>query len=155
MNIKTISLSLVLVLATALLTAAATVYGTHLLSGDKEKAGKSSSLFKSTKEQPVAFFELKNVVLTMKNSGRQEHYLLLELALVTHENAKIKRIEEMSPAIRGATVSLFSELEYSDARALSVNELRERLMAAYTARFKTLGIEMPFNDVIISKMIFQ
>jgi flagellar FliL protein len=46
-------------------------------------------------------------------------------------------------------------MEYDAVRAMSVNELREKLLVAYTERFKSLNSSMPFKDVIISKMVFQ
>lgn len=40
-------------------------------------------------------------------------------------------------------------------RAMSVEVLRDKLMNAYSERFKSLNTRMPFKDVIISKMVFQ
>ena len=61
----------------------------------------------------------------------------------------------MAPAIRGATVSLLSNMSYDAVRGMDVNDLREQLLAAYSARFKSLKSSMTFKDVIISKMVFQ
>ena len=61
----------------------------------------------------------------------------------------------MIPAIRGATVNLFSEMDYDAVRALSVSNLHDKLKAAYAARFDSLKMDVPFDDVIISKMVFQ
>ena len=38
---------------------------------------------------------------------------------------------------------------------MSVNQLHDKLQAAYVERFKSLKMDVPFEDVIISKMVFQ
>lgn len=103
----------------------------------------------------MEFVEIKNVVVTLKSRGDSERYLLLELALTTGSAADTHRAEELSPAIRGATVNLLSAMDYDAVRAMSVEVLRDKLMNAYSERFKSLNTRMPFKDVIISKMVFQ
>ncbi|MDU7868298.1 MAG: flagellar basal body-associated FliL family protein, partial [Pantoea sp.] len=66
-----------------------------------------------------------------------------------------RRANELSPAIRGATVNLLSAMEYDAVRSMNVELLRDKLMQAYSERFQSLNTRMPFNDVIISKMVFQ
>ncbi|RKQ41108.1 flagellar basal body-associated protein FliL [Enterobacter sp. R1(2018)] len=154
MTVKTFSLGLVIALIAAVFAAGLTVVGTHLL---KDEGGISAltNAFKSKEESHIEFVEIKNVIITLKSESSKERYLLLELALTTDDPGNTKRTEEMIPAIRGATVSLLSDMNYDEVRAMSVNELKEKLLVAYTARFKSLNSSMPFKDVIISKMVFQ
>lgn len=155
MTIKTFSLGLVIALIAAIFAAVLTVLGTHLLSQDEGKRSIVSSLFSSTEESSVEFVEIKNVVITLKSHRDAERYLLLELALAADSAADARRAEELSPAIRGATVNLLSAMDYDAVRGMNVELLRDRLMLAYTDRFKSLNTRMPFKDVIISKMVFQ
>lgn len=155
MTLKTFSLGLVIVLIAATFAAVLTVMGTHLLSQDEHKRSIISDFFSSSKESVVEFVEIKNVVVTLKSPGDSERYLLLELALTTDSAADTSRAEEMSPAIRGATVNALSAMDYDAVREMSVEALRDKLMNAYTARFESLNTRMPFKDVIISKMVFQ
>ncbi|MCV2534247.1 flagellar basal body-associated FliL family protein [Enterobacter wuhouensis] len=155
MTIKTFSLGLVIALIAAIFAAVLTVLGTHLLSQDEGKLSAISSMFSSTEESSVEFVEIKNVVVTLKSHGDSERYLLLELALATHSANDTRRAEELSPAIRGATVNLLSSMEYDTVRAMSVELLHDKLMQAYEERFQSLNTRMPFKDVIISKMVFQ
>lgn len=154
MTVKTFSLGLLIALIAAVFAAGLTVVGTHLL---KDEGGLSAitNAFKSEKDSHVEFVEIKNVIITLKSEGSKERYLLLELALTTDDASNTKRTEEMTPAIRGATVSLLSDMNYNTVRGMNVNELREKLLVAYSARFKSLKSSMPFKDVIISKMVFQ
>lgn len=155
MTIKTFSLGLVIALIAAIFAAILTVLGTHLLSQDEGKRSVISSLFSSSEESTVEFVEIKNVVVTLKSHGDSERYLLLELALATDSASDTRRAEELSPAIRGATVNLLSAMEYDKVRAMNVELLHDKLMQAYGERFQSLNTRMPFNDVIISKMVFQ
>lgn len=155
MTIKTFSLGLVIALIAATFAAVLTVLGTHLLSQDENKSSMISQFFASSDESVVEFVEIKNVVVTLKSRGDSERYLLLELALTTDSAADTHRAEELSPAIRGATVTLLSSMDYDAVRDMSVEDLRGKLMNAYTARMKSLKTRMPFKDVIISKMVFQ
>ncbi|WP_368543873.1 flagellar basal body-associated FliL family protein [Enterobacter soli] len=155
MTIKTFSLGLVIALIAAIVAAALTVFGTHMLSQDEGKRLAFSSLFSSSEESSVEFVEIKNVVITLKSHRDAERYLLLELALAANSASDAQRAEEMSPAIRGATVNLLSSMEYDAVRDMSVELLRDKLMEAYAQRFESLNTRMPFKDVIISKMVFQ
>ncbi|AUJ79846.1 MULTISPECIES: flagellar basal body-associated FliL family protein [Enterobacter] len=156
MTLKTFSLGLVIALIAATFAAVLTVVGTHLLSQDEHKRSAITSLFTSSDDESVVeFVEIKNVVVTLKSRGDSERYLLLELALTTGSAADTHRAEELSPAIRGATVNLLSAMDYDAVRAMSVEVLRDKLMNAYSERFKSLNTRMPFKDVIISKMVFQ
>lgn len=156
MNAKTLSFGLIIALFTAMLAAGMTVVGTHLLRMD-EATGSSflSGMFTSSAKESVEFVEIKNVVITLKGKGQTERYLLLELNLATNGPEETRKAQEMIPAVRGATVSLLSDLDYDTVRSMSVTELHDQLQAAYVERFKSLKMSVPFNDVIISKMVFQ
>lgn len=156
MTVKTFLLGLLIALIASLFAAGLTVFATQAMKDEKGLSA-ISGLFNSSDEEEsvVEFVEIKNVIITLKNNGNKERYLLLELALTTDGPGNTTRTEEMIPIVRGATVSLLSDMDYEIVRGLSVNELREQLLAAYTARFKSLKASMPFKDVIISKMVFQ
>lgn len=156
MNAKTLSFGLIIALVTAMLAAGMTVVGTHLLRLD-EATGSSflSGMFSSSDKESVEFVEIKNVVITLKGKGQSERYLLLELNLATNGPENTRKAQDMIPAVRGATVSLLSDLDYDEVRGMSVNVLHDKLQAAYAARFSSLKMSVPFDDVIISKMVFQ
>lgn len=151
MTVKTFSLGLLIAVLASITTAGLTV-----VSMSKSKSeGSITRFFNSPKKSEVEFVEIKNVIITLKSSNVQERYLLIELALVTDDPKNIKRIENMAPAIRGATVSLLSGMEYNDVRRMDIKSLSEKLMASYAAHFKSLDNPLPFKDAIISKMVFQ
>lgn len=155
MTVKTFLFGLLIALITAFFAAGLTIVGTNMLKDENGTSTAITSLFKSSEESEVEFVEIKNLVITLKSDGSKEHYLLLELALVTDDPKNSKRTEEMTPAIRGAAVSLLSDMDYDTVRSMSEAELREKILAAATDRFNKLHNSLPFKDVIITKMVFQ
>ncbi|WP_312742569.1 flagellar basal body-associated FliL family protein [Cedecea neteri] len=155
MTVKTFSLGLLIALIAAAFAAVLTIVGTHVLTKEEGASGMLVSLFSTAGEKHVEFVEIKNVVITLQSIGSKERYLLLELALVADAPRDVQIINDMSPAIRGATVSLLSDMNYDTVRAMSVSELKVELMKAYRERFRTLNTAIPFQDVVISKMVFQ
>lgn len=146
----------IIALVTAVCAAGLTVAGMHYFRADST-TGESplSGLFSSADAHNVEFVEIKNVVITLKGTGSNERYLLLEVNLATSDPKKTQSAQDMTPAIRGATVSLLSEMDYQAVREMSVSTLRDKLKAAYIEKFASLKIPVPFDDVIISKMVFQ
>lgn len=167
MTIKTFSVGLAIAIISSVLAAGLAIVGTQhfakpALTDEIEVSEAHSAwqkfthLFSSAEEETqVLFVEINNIVITLKSDGGREHYMLLELALTAATEDDVKKTEMMIPAIRGATVSLLTEKDYSLVRTLSVRDIHDELMIAYKERFKQLNSRMPFNDVIISKMLLQ
>ncbi|WP_342221737.1 flagellar basal body-associated FliL family protein [Candidatus Fukatsuia endosymbiont of Tuberolachnus salignus] len=103
----------------------------------------------------VQFVEIKNMVITLKNIDQDERYMLLELGIATGDDDDIKKVNALTPAIRGATVNLLSGMNYREVRDLTIADLRQSLMSEYQKNFNQLKVPMPFDDVVISKMVFQ
>lgn len=105
--------------------------------------------------KPVQFVEIKNMVITLKNIDDEERYMLLELGIATGDDADVKKVTALTPAIRGATVNLLSGMNYQEIRSFTIADLRQSLMSEYQRNFNELKVPMPFDDVVISKMVFQ
>lgn len=103
----------------------------------------------------IRFVEIKNIVITLNGAGGAEHYMQLELALTAlgDENAKIS--STIIPALRGATVNILSNRDYKEVRAMSVEQLRIVLIKEFQKTLFQLNIKAPFNDVVISRLVFQ
>jgi flagellar FliL protein len=164
MTIKTFSMALAIALISSVLAVMGTMHFAKPTGAAAEPDAvpapsswqKVKEMFSSSEEETqVLFVEINNIMITLKNDGGKERYMLLELALTAATEDAVKQTEMMIPAIRGATVALLTEKDYALVRTLSVNDLHDELMNAYRERFKQLKNEMPFNDVIISKMLLQ
>jgi flagellar FliL protein len=156
MNAKTMLFGVLIALVTAVCAAALTVAGMHYFRTDATTGENAASgFFNSSESRNVEFVEIKNVVITLKGNDSNERYLLLEVNLETSDPKKTQSARDMIPAIRGATVSLLSDMDYQEVRGMSIGTLHSKLKAAYIEKFASLKIPVPFDDVIISKMVFQ
>lgn len=156
MTIKKVTFGILGAVIISVLTAIITLYGTQMLARNGVDITKNDSLFSSKKEdKPLKFIEVKNVVVTLQTAAHQQHYLLMDLAFATGDEEGQKAINELSPVLRGTTVSLLSAMDYDALREMPMDTLRQKLLATYTARFTKLKTEKPFTDVIISKMVYQ
>ncbi len=61
----------------------------------------------------------------------------------------------MVPVIQATTVNLLSSMDYQAVRHTSILDLRRQLMNEYKQDFAGLNVPMPFDDVVISRMVFQ
>lgn len=102
----------------------------------------------------VQFVEIKNLVITLKDY-KTERYLQLELGVATGDDNDIKHVIAMVPVIQAATVNLLSNMDYQAVRHISIVDLRRQLMNEYKIEFEKLNTPMPFDDVVISRMVFQ
>lgn len=155
MTVKNFSLGLLIALIAATFAAVLTVLGTNMLSKNEHTLDIINNIFSSSESDALTFVEIKNMVITLKSNSNSERYLLLELALTTDSADNNRRTEDLSPAIRGATVNLLSTMDYDTVREMNVEDLRHKLMNTYSEHFRNLNTRMPFKDVIFSKMIFQ
>ncbi|MDA5491170.1 flagellar basal body-associated FliL family protein [Yersinia kristensenii] len=102
----------------------------------------------------VQFVEIKNMIITLKDI-KTERYLQLELGVATGDDNDIKKVVAMVPVIQSATVNLLSHMDYQAVRNTSIVDLRRQLMNEYKKDFEKLNAPMPFDDVVISRMVFQ
>lgn len=102
----------------------------------------------------VQFVEIKNMIITLKDI-KTERYLQLELGVATGDDNDIKKVIAMVPVIQSATVNLLSHMDYQAVRNTSIVDLRRQLMNEYKKDFEKLNAPMPFDDVVISRMVFQ
>jgi len=157
MNIKTLLLNFVLMLVTAAITAVLMLAGSHYLD-KKSDEDPSDSFFSSSSagdKKNLQFVEIKNLVITLKSNAIKERYLLLDLALTTHDEPQSQRAENLLPKIKGIAVDVLTSMDYSEVRSMTVMELRAMMMERYQSAFHNIDVVIPFDDVTISKMVFQ
>jgi len=157
MNMKTLLLNFILMLVTAAVTSLLVLVGSQYLnkSDSESAAGTFFSTSTSEEKKNLQFVEIKNLVITLKSNTVKERYLLLDLALTTHDETQSQRAENLLPKIKGIAVDVLTSMEYSEVRSMSVMELRALMMERYQSAFHNISVTIPFDDVTISKMVFQ
>lgn len=151
---KKFRLILIIVVLLSLLAA----NGWWLFSANSASGNGGSNFAKLLQSTPPAasFIEVKNLVITLQGEGGRERYMLLDLVLVVHGEEQSSKAEAFLPAVRGATVALLNNQPYSEVRARPIMELHDQLMKRYHQESSQLGFApLPFDDVMISKMVFQ
>lgn len=155
---KTILLNFILMLTTAMITAVLVLGGSQYVN-KKDESSTSPMFFSSSpekqKEKDLHFVEIKNLVITLKSNTVKERYLLLDLALTTYDTAQTKRAENLLPKIKGVAVDVLSSMSYDEVRGMTVLELRSMMMLRYKTAFKNINVTLPFQDVTVSKIVFQ
>jgi flagellar protein FliL len=153
-NKKTFSKKMWLLLVLIPLLAAVAIFGRDVIHHkfNNEPVVVSKSFARGNK--PVQFVEIKNLIITLKDS-KSERYLQLELGVATGDDNDIKKVVAMVPVIQAATVDLLSSMDYQAVRHTSIVDLRRQLMNEYKKDFERLNTPMPFDDVVISRMVFQ
>ncbi|HHH0209604.1 TPA: flagellar basal body-associated protein FliL [Yersinia enterocolitica] len=150
---KTFSLKMWVSLLLIILVSAA-IFGREFIQNkfNSEPVVVSKSFVRGDKA--VQFVEIKNMIITLKDN-KTERYLQLELGVATGDDNDIKKVVAMVPVIQAATVSLLSSMDYQAVRQTSIVDIRRQLMNEYKKDFEKLNALMPFDDVVISRMVFQ
>ncbi|MEN3752987.1 flagellar basal body-associated FliL family protein [Mangrovibacter yixingensis] len=156
MNIKIILSAVVLALCVAAGSAALTLFGLqHMGNKHDQSASTTGDALQNRTADSVEFVEIANLIVTLKGNNGEPRYLLLEQALITTNPEDARRTQTLLPALRGAAVGLLNGLPYTDVRGMSVEELTQKLTTRYDEQLQQLNTSKPFEDVIISKMVFQ
>ncbi|EPS8492678.1 flagellar basal body-associated FliL family protein [Yersinia enterocolitica] len=150
---KTFSLKMWVSLLLIILVSAA-IFGREFIQNkfNSEPVVVSKSFVRGDKA--VQFVEIKNMIITLKDN-KTERYLQLELGVATGDDNDIKKVVAMVPVIQAATVNLLSSMDYQAVRQTSIVDIRRQLMNEYKKDFEKLNAPMPFDDVVISRMVFQ
>lgn len=155
MTTKKYTTGLLFAITVAISTSALSLAGYYFLNNANIEGGSNRRAVIESREKELSFVEIKNLIVTLKDTSGIERYLLLELAFITREPTAAKMLTELSPVIRGTTVNLLTGMTYNDVRLMSVATLRDKLNSAYREQFRSLNNNISFDEVIISKMVFQ
>lgn len=156
MKLKVILSAVALALCVAAGSAALTLFGLqHMENRHDRNVHVTGDSLSSRTADSVEFVEITNLIVTLKGINGEPRYLLLEQALITSNPEDARRTQVLLPALRGAAVGLLNGLPYLDVRAMPVETLTQQLTARYDEQLQQLNTSKPFEDVIISKMVFQ
>jgi len=147
---KTLILTVVIVIL-ALIGGASWWLLTHNTATNKG----TTSWFASTPPQ-ASFIEVKDLVITLQAEEHRPRYLLVDVVLVVRGEEQSAQAEAFEPAVRSATVALLNNQPFDDVRARTTQELHDQLLKRYQQVAQQLGLQsLPFEDIMISKMVFQ
>lgn len=151
----------VLLLLGSLLLVGATALTTYL---GMLPGGFISRLLPSAQEQGTdvaprgkpLFKPLDKFVISLEGS-KEPHYLVLELALVTHDQEQLELFGELNPAIRNAMVQLFSgySREQVQRQVQQLDQLQAQVAVKLRKTISGYGLKPELDGVLITKVIIQ
>jgi len=149
--------SLLLVLIVILL-AIIGVGGWWLMADHKTENNETQGMGSWFKSKPpqASFIEIKDLVITLQAEENRPRYVLLDVVLVVRGEEQSTQAQAFEPAIRSATVALLNNQPFDQVRSRTLPELHDQLLKRYQDEAKHLGFQvLPFDDIMISKMVFQ
>jgi len=108
----------------------------------------------STETVAYEFYPVSKVIVGVRGKNR-EHYFVLDLALQARHTDEPRDFADVEPLVRNSVVSYLSNFSFDELRALKIVELQDRLEEALFADFATQRAAVPFEHVLINKLIVQ
>lgn len=160
MTKKSMVFATVLAMSSAVLAAGLAAYGGYLLTPSANAESNTDLLADGENrailtEAEIHFVDVKNIVITLTRNGRANHYLLLDLAVTTNSSEQVDKVKNSMALIKSSTVNLLTNMDYDSLSKMHVSDLRQQLLDEYRKAYTSLNMNAPFNDVMISKMVFQ
>ncbi|WMI97613.1 flagellar basal body-associated FliL family protein [Pseudomonas chlororaphis subsp. aurantiaca] len=100
------------------------------------------------------FYPIDKIVVNLPGENR-ENYFLLDLALQTNSKAKAATLKQIEPMLRNAVIGSLSLLKFSDLRVMPIVDLQVRLESDLRKGFTAKGLDVPFDGVLVSKLLVQ
>jgi flagellar FliL protein len=102
------------------------------------------------------FKQMERFVISLEG-GKESHYLVLELALVTYNPAQIASLDELTPLIRNAMVQYFSHRSHDDVKneLKDISKLQTSLRDKLDTTLQGYGYKPYLDDVLITKVLVQ
>ncbi len=106
-------------------------------------------------EKPL-FKPLDRFVISLEGDS-QSHYLVLELALVTHNPALLEELRMLNPLIRNAMVQYFSHRSNDDVQKelKDITALQTSLLGKLVTTLQSYGYKPYLDEVLITKVLVQ
>ncbi|MFB9134712.1 flagellar basal body-associated FliL family protein [Vibrio sp. AK197] len=148
---------------TSLLVSAGTIFGgawylKNSASSDGADGGSLMPSFFSSSSQPSkdpAFLPLDKVVLSVKGK-KQNHFVMIELAIETRYPERIENLDNYTPLIRNALLRLFNNKTYESLnREGAVKELENEVKQTVLLAFEKTDIVREIDDVLLTKYVVQ
>ncbi|MGL6069778.1 flagellar basal body-associated FliL family protein [Craterilacuibacter sp.] len=145
----------VLIIAGALLTVALSGGGVYFWMSQGAH-GKSAEPVTEPAVTGNRFVSLDKVIVMLKSApeGGAMQYMVVDLVFRTSEKQEAE-VKTQLPLLKSLAVRSLSLLDGHQAAALGVDAHQQRLSKAYVAAFGKERREMPFSEVMVSKLIVE
>ena len=100
------------------------------------------------------FFPVEKIIVSVRGDGR-EHYFVLDLALQAQASDKPKDFAPAEPLVRNSVVAYLSSLPFQELRGMQISELQQRLELVLFEDFASKNAAVPFEHVLVNKLLVQ
>ncbi|MGP7733812.1 MULTISPECIES: flagellar basal body-associated FliL family protein [Oceanimonas] len=124
-----------------------------------EEKGWLAMLQPAPEPEPVSepqFQPLEQFVIGLAGEGRN-HYMVLELALMSHQPRQVSLWQGILPALRNTTLGYFSGFDHEQvqARLQQMDGFETELQQALNQRLQSYGYAPSVEAVLITKLVIQ
>ncbi len=153
----------VVMIITSALVSAGTIFGGAWYlknSAAEDPSGNASSLMSffsssSDESKTPSFLPLDKVVLSVKGK-KQNHFVMIELAIETRHPEKIENLDNYTPLIRNALLRLFNNKTYESLnKEGAVDSLENEVKQTVLLAFEKTDIVREIDDVLLTKYVVQ
>lgn len=110
---------------------------------------------KAKDESNSIFVSLPESVVTLHDDENDDHYMLVELAMVADDEKDSKKILADEPLYQSIVVSTLSEMKYESVRTLKIADIKEMLLNTMNKEVQARGMPVPWSDILVKKVVFQ
>ncbi|MCP8462713.1 flagellar basal body-associated FliL family protein [Pseudomonas sp. ZM23] len=116
--------------------------------GDKAEAGDESE------SAEYLFVPVEKIIVSSRGEDR-EHYFVIDLVLQGRSDQERKKLESVAPMVRSSVVANLTPEKFETLRAMPIGDVQQRLEKALLDDFAARKVVVPFEHVLLSKMIVQ
>lgn len=101
------------------------------------------------------FVSLSESVVTLHDADGEDHYMVLELAMIVEDEHAAKTVITDEPLYQSVIVGVLSDMKYEDVHPLRISQIKSILTTALNTELNNRGITVPWTDILVQKVVFQ
>ncbi|MGC4012522.1 MAG: flagellar basal body-associated FliL family protein [Pseudomonas sp.] len=121
---------------------------------DKEGSKEDAKEEEEQESAEYLFVPVEKIIVSSRGEDR-EHYFVIDLVLQAKAEQERKKLESVAPMVRSSVVANLTPEKFEVLRAMPIGEVQTRLEKAVIDDFAARKVVVPFEHVMLSKMIVQ
>ncbi len=119
-----------------------------------QESGKEDAKEEEQESAEYLFVPVEKIIVSSRGEDR-EHYFVIDLVLQAKAEQERKKLESVAPMVRSSVVANLTPEKFEVLRAMPIGEVQTRLEKAVIDDFAARKVVVPFEHVLLSKMIVQ
>lgn len=128
----------------------------HAEEADGKGAKKAAKKEEKKKEGPPKYLTVDKVIIMLKRQpgDTSAHYMSADLVITTDEKSAAHAKEHL-PMLRSVAVRTLSNLPMATAQTMTIDQFAGELNKAFDEAYEHEGLDKPFSEVMIGKLIIE